>query len=332
MKNEIRRSGALSAVIAAASLAASPANADWTEHFSGAAPQYNWTIFDNQLNSPPDTSNVSYAANNLQIVGQPSLDPDLFVAGVVGLGDPQHRFGDVTVRSTVFATSGFNFTPAPARGNNHNFVIARLNLNAESNTTSGYVLALDYQTGDVDLIRSDESQIVELNASGEVSGFDPSRSYMLELQAEGSNLTGRVFDAGVPVVTVSASDTTYTSGWSGVGAIINTDTGLGDARTFIAAGFDDVSSTAISTPIIYDLTGDGQVTLADLARFSVNFGKPDDAVFSEGDFDGNQRVTLNDLVLLKSQLVAPSAAVVPEPSTWALGLIGIAVLVYLRRV
>jgi hypothetical protein len=160
------------------------------------------------------------------------------------------------------------------------------------------------------------------------------KSYVLELTAEGSNLTGRVYDAGVRVVTVSTSDpgaNPFTSGWSGIGSIINTNEDLANARTFIAAGFDDVSSTAITPPVIYDLTGDGEVTSADLASFVVNFGKSGGTSFFEGDFNEDGLIGVRDLLRLRSQLVSPNPATVPEPTTWALGLIGLLLVLACRR-
>ena len=331
MNHDLRRLLICTTTLAAMSLAAPPATADWTENFDGGTTHNNWSIYDNDLNNPPNTSTVSYSANNLQIIGQPSVSPDLYVVGIVGLGDPQHNFEDVTVRGTVFAPQGTTLAGASARGNNDTFVIARTN----SGGTSGYVLALDFQSGEVDLVRSDNAEITELNASGDIPAFDPMKSYVLELQAEGANLTGRVFDAGVPVVTVSTSDTSataFSSGWSGIGSIINTNDDLANARTFIAAGFDDVSSTAITPPVVYDLTGDGQVTSADLATFVVNFGKSGGTSFFEGDFDANGHIGLIDLVRLRSQLISPNSAAVPEPTTWALGLIGLLLFLVSRRV
>jgi hypothetical protein len=319
MSKDLPRLLAWTIVAVVTSLAAPIASADWTEDFSGGMTHNPWVIYDDSGSNPPTPTSVRFADNNLQLIAQPQAVFDTFVVGVVGLGNEQYSFEDVTVRSTVFAPQGLNFQGSTSRGNNDTFVIVR----TSADGTSGYLLALDFQSGEVDLVRSDGSDITELNASSDVPAFDPAKSYILELVAEGSNLTGRVFDGGVPVVTVSTSDTSFSSGWSGVGSAINTNENLGTTRTPVLAGFDDVSSIAITPPVNYDITGDGRVTNEDLARFVINFGKRDFSTFLEGDLDVDGRVALSDLILLRSQLVASSPATVPEPapSILALGVV-----------
>jgi len=86
-----------------------------------------------------------------------------------------------------------------------------------------------------------------------------------------------------------------------------------------------------------DANGDHQVDRADFAVIAGNFGLTSGALWSDGDFDGNGRVDLLDVAILRSNLgqsmMAPSAAAVPEPSTFALsaGAVALLVLRQLRR-
>ena len=136
-------------------------------------------------------------------------------------------------------------SPSRSRlGNNDEFVIVR-----SSPTLQSYLLALDFNNGDVDLVRIDAGPVISglgAGSSSTVSAFDPARSYVLEFIALGPNLTGNVYDGGNLVATVAATDATYASGWSGIGAAINDNDTIGGPggplRTFIAAQFDDVAS------------------------------------------------------------------------------------------
>jgi hypothetical protein len=82
-----------------------------------------------------------------------------------------------------------------------------------------------------------------------------------------------------------------------------------------------------------DANGDGFVDRADVAILARSLGRADDVLWSHGDFDNNHRVDLADAALLQSHLgqgPAPSAAVIPEPSSLVLAGVPI-VLVALRQ-
>jgi hypothetical protein len=81
-----------------------------------------------------------------------------------------------------------------------------------------------------------------------------------------------------------------------------------------------------------DINGDGVVTRTDVAMFAEHFGRTDYAWFADGDFDGDHRVTLQDLALLQAHLtpLAASSSAVPEPSTACLSALALAMLFVCR--
>jgi hypothetical protein len=82
-----------------------------------------------------------------------------------------------------------------------------------------------------------------------------------------------------------------------------------------------------------DVDHDGRVTRADFARFSRTFGKASGATWSDGDFDGDGQVTLRDLSTLQAaiQQLSPTVAAIPEPSSFAILVIGIGLIGTLKR-
>ena len=220
--------------------------ADWTEDFAGGVTHHPWVFVDDSGTIPPDTSIIDPSGGALIIGGDSSLFPaiDTFVVGLAGVGNPAYSFSNVQHRATVSAIENLNFSQQIALGNNDSFVVVR-----SSPILQSYLLALDFDNGDVDLVRIDAGPVITglgAGSSSMVTGFDPARSYVLELTAIGSNLTGNVYDGANLVATVGAIDATYASGWSGIGAAINDNADLGGPggplRTFLAAQFDDVSS------------------------------------------------------------------------------------------
>src|SRR5690606_13482753 len=108
--------------------------------------------------------------------------------------------------------------------NNDTFVVAR------SQGSLGYLFALDYNDGDVDLGWAEGLTFTPLAISiNNPDWFVSTDSYVLELLAYGSDLRGRVFDMGGDLLAeMTASDSTLTSGLSGVGTAINNDSQLAD--------------------------------------------------------------------------------------------------------
>jgi hypothetical protein len=237
--------------IAALSLLATFASAltlraDWSEDFSGGVLHHPWVFVDDGGTIPPNASIIDPSGDALIIGGDFSLFPslDTFVVGLAGIGNPAYSFTDVRHRATVSAIDNANFAQQFTLGNNDEFIIVR-----SSPTLQSYLLALDFDNGDVDLVRIDAGPVISglgPGSSTTVPGFIPTGSYVLELIAQGSNLTGNIYDGATLVATVGAIDATYASGWSGIGAAINDNANLGGPggplRTFLAAQFDNVSS------------------------------------------------------------------------------------------
>lgn len=116
-------------------------------------------------------------------------------------------------------------------------------------------------------------------------------------------------------------------------------------RPTVPPGIDPASATAAellsflgeTAAVAYrpgDVDLDGVVDRRDAALFARSFGMASGAVWTDGDFDGDQAVTLADLAVLQRNLdvVAASAAAVPEPASFWLVISGLAAGCALRRV
>ena len=98
---------------------------------------------------------------------------------------------------------------------------------------------------------------------------------------------------------------------------------------------------AVQTPLgpSGDLDHSGQIDRSDLALLARHFGTQSGASTATGDFDGDGAVGLSDMMILRSNLgmtlgsgAGPmNASAIPEPSTYALAAIGIAMLAVGRR-
>lgn len=234
--------------LAALTLTTAPVRADWIETFTGGFDQA-WTFFDNSGTIPPSDTTVSTAGDKLTLTGQLTASFDLNVAGLV----PTESFTDVMVRARVSPSQGTTLTGGSASTNNDIFVFAR------SNGVEAYLFSLDYNDGDVDLVRiNNVGGIVGLTGINNPAWFNPAESYDLQLVALGTELRGRVYDtSGNLLADVLASDATLTSGFSGLGTSINEDALDNSQRTLLAAMFDDVSSRAIPEPSSVVLMGIG---------------------------------------------------------------------------
>lgn len=99
---------------------------------------------------------------------------------------------------------------------------------------------------------------------------------------------------------------------------------------------------AVQTPLASfgDLDHNGQVSPNDLALLARHFGTQSGASTATGDLNGDGAVGLSDMMILRSNLGANLAGVgastidaspVPEPSTYALAAMGVAMLGFARR-
>jgi hypothetical protein len=91
--------------------------------------------------------------------------------------------------------------------------------------------------------------------------------------------------------------------------------------------------------IVGDLNGDLRVDRRDLVLMTRGLGRTGDVAFSDGDFDGDRTVGLNDLAALHGNFgfgtagPSPLPSAVPEPSSCFLALLAAALCGYrVRRV
>jgi hypothetical protein len=250
-------------VAAALAVLASSARADWVEHFDSGALNEPWVFLDDAGNFPPDASDLDTSGEELTFVGIPQLGVDQFLVGIVGIGEANplpYVFTDVVASTRVRALQNANLGGGVGLSNNDMFTFVRVQPNLAS-----YLLSLDFGTGSVDLVRVNSPANLTGLADTTIAGFDPSQTYRLELSAIGTQLTGNVYSSSDALLaTVSAIDGTFAAGFSGIGAALSTDTGQANT-TFIAAAFDDVSSTTIPEPSSAALCAIGGAVLAGAA-------------------------------------------------------------------
>jgi hypothetical protein len=205
-------------------------------------------FFDNGGTSPPDATIIDPSSSSLAFVGDAAQLPggtfDQFAIGLVGFGNPAFRLGDVMVRADVSTFPQVNFGGGSVQGNNDTFVMARVGANG----TDSYLLSLDFNSGNIDLVRIDPGTQVVGIGGATIPAFDPTKVYTLELIAVGSDLTGNAYDNGALVATVNRQDATYSAGWAGVGTAVNDNAGLGVNRTLHAAVFDNTFAVTIPEP------------------------------------------------------------------------------------
>ncbi len=144
-------------------------------------------------------------------------------------------------------------------------VMARIG-NVGAGTTSGYLFTHDRGNpasatqGDMDIVRIDGEQTTSLPTDGaDGLHFEPGSSYRLVFIGVGKRFTGLVFklpDLTVPVLQITAEDSTYTSGYSGLIVADNTIPaydGTADAT------FDNYVATT-GYPYLADTFNDGNDT------------------------------------------------------------------------
>jgi hypothetical protein len=248
-------------------IAGGNARADWSDDFDGGFDQ-TWIFADDALNSPPDATDVGIVGNQLHMVynaGQLGIGNfDGFVSGAVN-----EVFTDVSVRATVRSLDNSGTTPNVGAGlgnsNNDVFVVAR-----SDGVASSYLLAFDFFNGFVNLVRVDGGALHVYQPDAQnpnpstTIGVNNALAYIIEIEAVGDVITGRVFnEAGDTLLAeVSVTDNTYASGISGIGAAINEDLVGGGTASFLNAGFDNVSSmTIIPEPASLALIGLGGLML-----------------------------------------------------------------------
>ena len=145
-------------------------------------------------------------------------------------------------------------------------VTARIG-NIGAGTTRGYLFTHDRgnpsssTSGDMDIVRIDGEQPTSLKTFGSDSiHFEPGSSYRLVFIGVGSHLIGQVFklpDLVVPVLEITAEDSAYTSGYSGLIVADNSEPTYDGACDVT---FDNYLATS-GAPYLYDNFNDGNDTL-----------------------------------------------------------------------
>ena len=211
------------------------------------------------------------------------------------------------------------------------------------------------RSGLVDLVALDDGTLLTLERSLAFTGLVPSfqsRIYQLDL-AGATNVAALAGLAGQSYVPVTkhllwAGPAAGPLGMNLEGLALGPRLPNGHA-TLIGIVDDGGASDPLSTNTIVafeitspigppstlgDLNFDGVVDNADLARLALTYGGASGALWEDGDFDGDGRVSLADLRTLQSHLVAAStqgsrdAAAVPEPATIVLVALTLAFLFY----
>ncbi|MEX0642022.1 MAG: dockerin type I domain-containing protein [Pirellulales bacterium] len=301
-------------------------SADWADSFSGGVVHQPWLFFDEDGVPPPDFTSVETGDEALLFEGRAAAlatgNFDEFAAGFVGLGVPAYSFQGVRLRASVRSTPNVNFQGMFTDGNNNSFIFVR-----SSPTLTSYLLAIDWAEPSLDLERVNTGQVLTDLDDSTVANFNINKTYTIELAAVGSTILGSLYDGAELVARTKAIDTTYTSGWSGLGSSINVNDAYGTARTLIAAEFDNVLSISI---VAGDINIDGAVDRSDAALFAGYYGLTFGSEWTTGDFNSDGRTSLADWALLRSNLgygaPSPDAAPVPEPSSLALLVLGILLL------
>ncbi|MHB0955528.1 MAG: PEP-CTERM sorting domain-containing protein [Pirellulaceae bacterium] len=176
----------------------SAANANWIDTFPGGVPQENWTFA-----SLPDGSSFtqSYFDGGLQLNSTTAVGGG-GAAAVFGWVNETFSLG-VRVRAVV--------NPNGEALSRNIGVLAQLDLG----TLNGYALTIDADSIDLSKITGGSATNIE---TGAIQNFSTTASYIVELDAFGSQITGRVYDGNDSLLeVVSAIDSSpYTSGFAGI--------------------------------------------------------------------------------------------------------------------
>lgn len=273
--------------------------------------------------------------------GAPGGLPMFLAAGYVGdITGTAHRYQNVRV--------GGNIAVGNNGGAGNNNLIGLL---ARANDYDSYVLAVNYDNGTINLVKSSNADAANpiYMTSQAISGFAELEPFFLQMDVQdfagGTRLVGRVYedesrsnllntifafdDAGEAVP--GAAHSPYYSGW-----VVQFNNRTATTPTTIDASFDNMFSLTLRPG---DVNFDGRIDRSDVAQLSQHFGMTTGATWDEGDVDGNGRVDMFDLTAVQSRMTAggpvvigppvdivahAAAAAVPEPSSVALALLGLA--------
>jgi hypothetical protein len=244
--------------VLALAVAALPAVASaWSDDFTGGF-HNDWSFgFLDDLGDPP-----AAGVQSAIVVNDILLVADTVAAEAGGGGGSSVAFGFVDeVFETSFVRGSVNVGASPTP-------VDQAGLLARGDAADGtaYLFGIDFGTGVLLLARSDvPSEDPTVLASGTPGAFQRGQSYWLELDAVGSQITGRAYTAagGTLLDTLAVVDATYSAGVAGVVTrAYDIDGNL--AGVALHATFDDVS--AVPEPSSAPLLGAGLALLGAARR------------------------------------------------------------------
>lgn len=215
-------------------LAAPPAAADWVDNFNGGL-QQSWTFSNlrGDMSGPSGTFTAGSVGNVLVLT-----DPTMPAAGgaAVAFGYVNESFSHVRVGGTV----------NPLGENNMNWEVG-LVARANPAALQAYVLTVDWRAQNLDLSVVNGSADADQLAGAPIPGLALTDSVYLWLELLGSDIVGRAYDqpGGTLLATVSATDTTFSSGVAGVVVSVASEGGYQGQSLFmpLRGTFDNVSAT-----------------------------------------------------------------------------------------
>jgi hypothetical protein len=341
--------GQVVALFVALLAAAANVRADWSDNFNGglhAPPGGTWSWLGADTSGAAIANYAGTAVNNRIELLSPFSGRNLGLAsGFVGSSTAanQHHYRNVRVSGSVgrIGLGNDNYAGIAARANN----------------LDSYVLTIFPQDQAVALVKSrNAAPTAPITITQQVvPGFgspNDDQNYYFVLDVldvpTGAKLVGRLYDSpgGTLLNTIFGLDDLGDTSVAGAPLAPYYSAFFAQRNTSwaINAYFDDMSSKALSPG---DANFSGTVTRADQAIVTARLGIVQNAVWDDGDFNGDGRINLIDLLTVRNRQtpplppappVGPPVAVadaigVPEPSAMWLMVIGICgIAVVARRI
>ena len=205
------------------------------------------------------------------------------------------------------------------------------------NVTNAGLVAPGASTGVIDIVGDYTHQPagtieIEIASDGGVAGTDFDLVHVSSLATLDGTLDAIIVGPFVPAHGDAFQIMTFASR-SGVFSQV-VDTGL--PGNLVMAPFYTATDLTLSVELLGDVNGDGLVSASDYTLWANNFGIAEPS-YDHGDLNRDGLVTASDYTLWANNFGAtaaapagPTAAAVPEPSTWVLLLLGAVALLWRR--